>query len=56
MKANHPVSTLAEREHIVSAAGNVRALAKRIATEHQQADYGPQGPGNPGNVGQEGPS
>ena len=50
MKAKPPTLTLAGREHIASAADNVRLPTKRVATEPQQADHGPSGPGNPGNV------
>ena len=38
MKANRPVSALARREHLASAAGNVRLRTKLVATAHQQAD------------------
>jgi hypothetical protein len=51
MKAKPPNLTLARREHIASAADNVRLPTKRVATGPQQADHGPTGPENPGNVG-----
>ena len=51
MKAKPPNLTLAGREHIASAADNVRLPAKRVATGPQQADHSPTGPENPGNVG-----
>ena len=44
MKAKPPTLTLAGREHIASAADNVRLPTKRVATEPQQADHGPSEP------------
>ena len=51
MKAKPPNLTLAGREHIASAADNVRLPTKRVATEPQQADHGPSGPRHMGNPG-----
>src|SRR5271169_2856594 len=48
---NYPVSTLAGREHIPSASGDVLLATKRVVTGYQLADCGPQGPRNPGDVG-----
>jgi hypothetical protein len=39
MKAKPPTLTLAGREHIASAADNVRLPTKRVAKEPQQADH-----------------
>ena len=36
VRQNYPVSTLAGREHIASASGNVRLPTKRVVTGHQQ--------------------
>src|SRR4051794_16290647 len=41
MKAKPPNLTLAGREHIASAADDVRLPTKRVATGPQQADHGP---------------
>src|SRR3954447_9591543 len=43
MKAEPPTLTLAGREHIASAADDVRLPTKRVATEPQQADHVPSG-------------
>jgi hypothetical protein len=51
MKAKPPTLTLAGREHIASAADNVRLPTKRVAKEPQQADHAPSGLGNPRDVG-----
>ena len=45
-KAKPPNLTLAGREHIASAADNVRLPAKRVATGPQQADHSSTGPEN----------
>jgi hypothetical protein len=50
IKAKLPTLTLAEGEHIASAADSVRLPTQRVVTDPQQADHGPSGPGNRGNV------
>ena len=51
MKAKPPTLTLAGWEHIALAADNVRLPTKCVATEPQEADYGPSGPRHMGNPG-----
>lgn len=45
MKAKPLTLMLAGREHIASAADNVRLPTKRVAVEPQQADHYPSDPG-----------
>jgi hypothetical protein len=54
MQAKPPPLTLTGREHIASAADNVRLPTKRVATQPQQADHASLDPGIRGMSGKRG--